>query len=172
MLSTTYTQFYKNRPALYIKNMNELTQTDQPPKPIKLKPKQKLAISYWTDPESETFGNLYASCIKAQFRPSYALNITHLKPHWLSDTIDRMQLDPEHIKQGISRIATGKIDSRSVDDTRLKAYELLGRYAGMDNQGKGNVTVVNVQPILGGDSVKYSDVIDQAPEEKPKDKNN
>ena len=155
----------------------QLTKTnpDNPIKQIKLKPKQKLAIENWLEPTSDTFGNLYKSCLKAGFSPSYSLNISSSKPLWLSENIDQTILDPEHIKQGIYKIATGRIDSRSVDDTRLKAYELLGRYAGLDNQGKGNVTVVNVQPILGGDSVKYAHahdhIIDQAPEEKAQNKN-
>lgn len=145
----------------------------QPPaKPKKLNPKQKRVIELWIDPTSKTFGNLYRSALEAGFSPTYALNLANAKPLWLSENMDKQILDKELITQGVQAIATGKnIDSRSVDDTRLKAYELLGRYAGMDNQGKGNVTVVNVQPILGGDSVKYSNVIDQAPEEKPKQKN-
>ncbi len=123
------------------------------PKPTKLKPKQQLAINYWLEPTSETFGNLYQSMLKANFRPSYALNVSHLKPLWLSESIDQMKLDPEHIKQGVQRIATGRIDSRSVDDTRLKAYEMLGKWTGMDKDT--HKTTIIVQPILGGQSVKH-----------------
>lgn len=145
-------------------------------KPKKLNPKQKRVIELWIDPTSNTFGNLYRSALDAGFSPTYALNLANAKPLWLSENMDKQILDKELITQGVQAIATGKnIDSRSVDDTRLKAYELLGRYAGLDNQGKGNVTVVNVQPILGGDSVKYAHahdhIIDQAPEEKAQNKN-
>ena len=139
--------------------MTDIIKTDEPLKPIKLKPKQKLTISNWLNPESETFGNLYQSAIKAGFARSYALNLTHLKPSWLSETLDQQVLEPEHLKQGVQKLATGKIDSRSVDDTRLKAFELLGRWAGMDNNNSGT-TVNIVTPILGGDSTKTSDYID------------
>lgn len=119
----------------------------------RLQPKQRLTIEYWLDPASETFGNLYKSCLKAGFARTYALNVSNLNPNWLSETIEQVELKPEHIKQGITRIATGDINSKSVDDTRLKAYELLGRYAGIDNKGTTtNITLV--QPILGRRSIK------------------
>jgi len=140
-------------------------ETTTPKKRAKrLKPKQQLALDYWMNSDSDTFGNLYKSCLKAGFRPSYALNIANLNPSWLSENIDLQQLNPEHIKQGVQRIATGEINSRSVDDTRLKAYELLGRYAGMDNN-KQTTNVTLVQPILAGASyTPRTDVIDQSPE--------
>lgn len=128
-------------------------------KPTRLNKKQRLFLEYWITPESETFANAYRSALKAGFAPKYALNITSANPKWLLENIDKMDLHPEHIKQGIQRIATGEINSRSVDDTRLKAYELLGRYAGID-QKQTNITVV--QPILGGQSLKVDNkVIDQ-----------
>jgi hypothetical protein len=123
----------------------------------KLNPKQKLAIEYWLTPNSKTFGNLYKSCLEAGFSPSYALNISSSKPIWLSENVDKQILDPEHIKQGIQQIATNKdVDSRSPADTNLKAYELLGRYAGMDNSNTGT-TINIVQPILNGQSVPKTD---------------
>ena len=128
-----------------------------PPTPKKYKwkgnKKQRDFIRYWTDPSSETFGNAYRSGIKAGFAHSYSMNITNLAPSWLSESIEKIELDPFHIKQGITKIATGEINSRSVDDTRLKAYELLGKYAGLDNSSKGNTTNILVQPILNGQSV-------------------
>lgn len=125
-----------------------------PLKPKKLKPKQKLTLEYWLNPQSTTFGNLYQSCIKAGFRPSYALNISHLRPSWLSETMDTMLLDSDHIKQGIQAIATAEhLDSRSPADTNLKAYELLAKMSGqIDSKGQGSTTNILVQPILGGSS--------------------
>lgn len=131
---------------------SQVAPTTKPKKIKRLAPKQRLTISNWLDPTSPTFGNLYQSCIKAGFSNSYALNISHLNPSWLSESIETTALNPEHIKQGIIKIATGVIDSRSVDDTRLKAYELLGKYAGLDQSNRGNTTVI-VTPILGGRSV-------------------
>lgn len=131
-----------------------------PKKEIRLNRKQKLFLEYWINPESKTFANGYQSALKAGFAPKYALNITGQNPKWLSESIDKLDLQSEHIKQGVQRIATGTINSRSVDDTRLKAYEMLAKFSGMLN---APTTVVNVvQPILGGASVKRTNtVIDQ-----------
>ena len=138
--------------------------TTPKPKVIRLKPKQKKTLEYWTFETSETYGNLYASAVKAGFRPSYALNLTSLKPSWLYETMGTV-LEVEHIKQGIQNIAMSAPNSKSPDDTRLKAYETLARVHGMlDNKQQVNVTVV--QPILDLDKLKVVDstVIDQIPE--------
>jgi len=142
-------------------NMNNELTTPRPSKIKRLKPKQRLTLDYWLTPESETFGNLYQSCVKAGFAPKYALNISHLNPLWLSETMEQVELRPEHLKAGVTKIATGTINSKSVDDTRLSAYQLLGKWSGMDNSKTVNVTVV--QPILSGASVHKDNtvVIDQ-----------
>lgn len=125
---------------------------EAPKKIRKLKPKQKAALENWLETGSETFGNLYASCIEAGFRPSYALNISHLRPSWLSEAIDQADFEAKHIKAGIQQLATAAPNSRSPDDTRLKAYELLGKITGIIDNKNGNTTNVIVQPILGGRS--------------------
>lgn len=126
-------------------------------KPLRLKPKQKLTIKYWTDEQSETFGNLYQSAVKAGFRRTYALKLLSNRPLWLSETV-MANYEPAQIKQGIQNIAKAAPNSRSPDDTRLKAFELLGKIAGMIDT-KGNTTNVIVQPILNGESTR--EVIDQ-----------
>lgn len=139
--------------------MNELTNTsqqdvDKTPKKYKYKAKSKkhqMFMELYTNPQLKTFGNVYQSGINAGFSPSYSRNITYFAPSWLSEYMEKVELHPEHIKQGVQSIATGKIDSKSVDDTRLKAYELLGKWSGMDN--KQSTITVKVQPILGGASV-------------------
>lgn len=133
--------------------MNELE--TNAPKPKRLNPKQKKAIEYWLT-EGETFGNLYKSCVKAGFRPSYALNIASNKPLWLSETVEStLKLEQEHIIQGVQNIATNpRLDSRSPADTNLKALEILGNWSGLSPQAKGNTTNILVQPILGGKSVQ------------------
>ena len=147
--------------------------TDQnPPKPVRLKPKQKKTIELYFDPNSQTYGNLYKSALMAGFRPSYALNIANRKPLWLSETVEStLKLEQDHIIRGVQNIATkDNIDSRSPDDTRLKAFETLGTWAGLAQQQQTNVTIV--QPILAGDSHKQLDnnnVIDVTPENKKPD---
>ena len=118
-------------------------------------PKQKAFLSNWLDPESETYGNAYKSAINAGFKPGYAINILNESPKWLLSFTDRVDFGEEHIKQGIQGLALNAPNSRSPDDTRLKAYELLAKYRGMiDKQGGVNFTVV--QPILDGKSMHKS----------------
>lgn len=131
-----------------------MKQIEAPKKIKKLKPKQKATLMNWLTPASETYGNLYASCIKAGFRPSYALNISHLKPSWLSESIEQVDFNPQHIKAGIQQLAIAAPNSRSPDDTRLKAYEMLGKITGIIDNKNGNTTNVFVQPILNGESVR------------------
>ena len=126
-------------------------QTTPQNKPLKLKPKQKLTIGYWTSEDSETFGNLYQSAIKAGFSRSYALNLSHLRPSWLSETIENAQFEPKHIQQGIQNLAKNAPNSKSPDDTRLKAWELLAKITGMTDN-KSSTTINIVKPILGGDT--------------------
>jgi hypothetical protein len=131
--------------------MTDLVKT----KPLKLNPKQKKTIQLWTDEQSETFGNLYQSAVKAGFRPSYSLKLSANRPIWLSEIV-MANYEPAQIRQGIQNIAKSAIDSRSPDDTRLKAYEILAKITGIiDNKG-GTTTNILVQPILNGESVKQS----------------
>lgn len=153
--------------------MTDIIKTDEPPKPIKLKPKQKKTIELYFDPVSETYGNLYKSALMAGFKPSYALNIANRNPLWLSETVEStLKLQQEHIIRGVQHIATKKdINSRSPDDTRLKAFETLGNWAGLaQNTG---TTVNIVTPILGGDSAQHArdntntiDITETKPEQK------
>ena len=136
----------------------ELTKTDEPEKKIPKKyvwranKKQLLAMENYLDPESETFGNAYQSFMRAGFKRSYALNIMNITPKWLSEYLDRADFKPEHIKVGVQKLAIAAPDSRSPDDTRLKAYEILAKISGMIDK-QGNNTFINVQPILSGKSV-------------------
>lgn len=124
------------------------------PKQKKLNPKQRAFIENYFNPESETFANLYRSGLKAGFSPTYSMNIKHLNPSWLSNLIETAQFQPEHIKQGIQSLALRSNDSRSPDDTRLKAYEILAKITGMIDHKQGSNIQINVQPILGGESTK------------------
>lgn len=125
--------------------MNEITD-----KPKRLNPKQKKTIQYWVDEHSESFGNLYQSAVNAGFRPSYALKLSSNRPSWLSETV-LANFEPTQIKQALQNLAMSAPNSRSPDDTRLKALEILSKITGMiDNKQTTNVMLV--QPILGGQS--------------------
>lgn len=117
--------------------------------------KQRLFIEYWVNPQSETFGNAYKSGLKAGFSNSYSLNLTSLAPRWLSENIEKLNLYEEHIKQGIYDIAlnTNLSNSKSPNDTKLKAYEALADIHGLIGKNKGVTNNILVQPILSGLSV-------------------
>lgn len=116
-------------------------------------PKQHLFMEKWTNPESDTFGNAHKSAISAGYSPYYANQLASpaVNNKWLQAYKRRLNLTPEHIKQGISKLALKANDSRSPDDTRLKAYETLAKIEGIIDS-KSGTTVNIVQPILGGNS--------------------
>lgn len=126
-------------------------------------PQQNLFMEYWLSPKIDgkpnpTFSNAYQSAIKAGYSPKYANQIISRKSaqNWINDYVRNNVMDIEHVRQGIQDLALNTYDlkdSRSPADTRLKAYELLGKATGFLNE-KGNTTNVIVQPILGGASVE------------------
>ena len=115
--------------------------------------KHNLFMDRWLSPSSETYGNAYKSALNAGFSRTYSLNIVNQAPKWISEYLEKLDLTPEHIKQGLQSLAQAAPNSKSPDDTRLKAYEILAKVSGMiDN--KQSTTVNIVQPILNGESVK------------------
>jgi hypothetical protein len=74
------------------------------------------------------------------------------KQSWIAEYMNRIEYSDANIKMGIQQLSQSAPDSRSPDDTRLKAYELLGKIHGLiDKPGINNF--INVQPILSGKSV-------------------
>lgn len=112
--------------------------------------KQRLAMSYWLEPSSETFGNAYRSFLRAGFSKSYSMNVVNKAPQWLVNYVESDELADVHIRAGVQAIAKAAPNSKSPDDTRLKAYELLAKITGLLEGNKTQVTVVT--PILGGQS--------------------
>lgn len=54
-----------------------------------LNPRQILFLTYYNDPESETFSNAYQSAVKAGFTEEYAKTITARESDWISENISR-----------------------------------------------------------------------------------
>lgn len=131
-------------------------------------PQQHKFMDSWINPKSPTFGNAYESAKQAGYNDRYAAQISSpsINNKWIQEYQKKLNLTEEHIRQGIQQLAIRANDSRSPDDTRLKAYETLARISGMIDS-KNSITVVNVQPILGGESVTLppkqvdSTIIDQ-----------
>lgn len=63
-------------PTIFIENDND--------------PRHNLFEAYFTNPDSPTFSNALQSAIRSGYSKTYADNILHLRPKWLSDIIGRM----------------------------------------------------------------------------------
>lgn len=122
-------------------------------------PKQHLFMEKWTNPNSPTFGNAHKSALEAGYSPYYANQLASpaVNNKWMQAYKRRLNLTEEHIRAGISQLALKAEDSRSPDDTRLKAYETLAKISGMIDS-KSGTTVNIVQPILGGNSISAQEV--------------
>lgn len=122
-------------------------------------PKQSAFMEQWLDPRSPNFGNAHRSALAVGFNERYAAQIASpsVGNQWIQEYTKRLNLTDEHIRQGIQQIAIQADESRSPDDTRLKAYETLARISGLLDSNRGNtLNVTVVQPILGGESIKQS----------------
>lgn len=121
-------------------------------------PQQETFMENWLTPSSATFGNAFQSAMNAGYSRYYAAQLASpaVLNKWITEYKKKIEFGPEHINQGIQQLAIQANDSRSPDDTRLKAYETLAKIHGMID-GKHNTTVNIVQPILGGASVKEED---------------
>ncbi len=126
---------------------------------------QHQFMDNWINPKSPTFGNAYASALAANYSEHYAIKITAptTLTEWIGEYRRKLEFTPEHINQGIQQLAIKANDSKSPDDTRLKALEILARLHGMLDTNRGQTNITIVQPILGGTSVTDKDrvIIDQ-----------
>ncbi len=78
-----------------------------------LTPQQKLFLSGYLDPNSETWSNAKQSAIKAGYSLEYADNIMSLMPVWLSDNIGNTNL----VKKALDNLES-LLDE---EDKRIKA---------------------------------------------------
>lgn len=53
-----------------------------------LQPRQIRFLESYLDVESETFGNVYRSALRAGYDEKYAQNISGQMPNWLSENLD------------------------------------------------------------------------------------
>jgi hypothetical protein len=119
-------------------------------------PRQLQFMQYWFDPESPTHSNAYKSALRAGYSPYTANKITSISEDnkWIGEYRRNIAFKGDHVIQGIETIAKKRtIDSKSPDDTRLKAYEALAKITGvLDTKNTTNINIV--QPILSSSSVK------------------
>lgn len=120
-------------------------------------PQQNTFMAAWLDPDSPTFGNAHRSALKAGYSANYALQVASVGNQWITDYHKASKLHLEHLEQKLISMINGTPNSKSPDDTKVKAIELIARLGGMvNNNNTTNVTIV--QPILGGASTVGSTV--------------
>lgn len=56
-----------------------------------LDPQKQLLLEKYCSPKSDTFGNAYKSALAAGYTDSYAKNIMHIMPDWLSEGVGDMK---------------------------------------------------------------------------------
>lgn len=80
-----------------------------------LNPNQEKFITFYLDPESDTFGNAVQSGLKAGYEEEYARNILSLMPKWLKENLE----DAGLVSKALSNLSTF-IDSEADDPTDKK----------------------------------------------------
>ena len=111
-------------------------------------PKQNLFLSNYLEPTSPTFANAYQSAIQAGYKHYYAKQIASPSVHndWLQEHTNKQEYKLQHILASVIKIAdTSETDSKSPDDTRLKALELLAKLQGHMIERKQVASVVVVE---------------------------
>lgn len=120
-------------------------------------PQQNMFMANWLDPDSPTFANAYQSALNSGYSDSYAQQISSpaINNKWIQEYTKRFDMQQQHIIAKIQELAIDAPQSRSPDDTRLSALELLSKiHKLVDSKG---TTVNIVTPILGGESRKQVD---------------
>lgn len=56
-----------------------------------LNPQQEAFLSYYTNPNSDTFGNALQSALKANYSQEYSESITAKMPDWLAENVGDMK---------------------------------------------------------------------------------
>lgn len=112
-------------------------------------PKQLLFMRYYLDVnEPQTFANIYKSAVKAGYSDSYARDLSSTKAiKWLDEYTNTSNLELEHLEQQLAELIIDKnsVDSKSIDDTRLKAIELVAKLKGYMIERKQVQSVVKVE---------------------------
>jgi hypothetical protein len=130
----------------------------------KLDARQEMFLSYYLDPYSSTFANAYQSALQAGYNKHYSRNITSKGVNWLSDYVDKSELKLDHINRTLTELASfsRQVDSKSPDDTRIKALELLSKLNGLLVERKQVQSVVKVELGTGNRTI-----IEQETEQTP-----
>ena len=95
-----------------------------------LTPQQNQFLEYYYDPENtDTFGNVYKSALKAGYSDSYArlMRAPSVGNAWIHQWNNKKQFTQDHIVAGITSLAVNAYK----DGDKLRALELLAKIEGM-----------------------------------------
>lgn len=132
-----------------IKHHKDKPLTNKQPNQWQGNPRQLLFMKYYLDvTEPDTFSNAYKSALKAGYTKSTASQIASTdRIKWLKDYTNTSNLELEHLEQQLAELIIDKssVDSKSIDDTRLKAIELVAKLKGYMVEKRQTVSVVKVE---------------------------
>ena len=123
--------------------------SNKQPNQWRANPRQLLFMRYYLDvTEPDTFSNAYKSALKAGYSNQTARDIASTNRNkWLQEYTNKSNLELEHLEQQLADIIIDrdKVQSKSVDDTRLKAIELVAKLKGYMIERKQVQSVVKVE---------------------------
>jgi len=90
----------------------------------KLSSQQIKFLEFYLNVESDTFGNVYQSGLKAKYSKEYSENITHLMPKWLSENIGDTKLLAKVMRNLDKFLDDNKNVSIQADITKFLAKSL------------------------------------------------
>jgi hypothetical protein len=142
---------------------------------ITLDPKQTLAKALYTDPKSETFGNLLQSMLQAGYEYNYANTIGGRNPQWLTidlkDQVNMIRRAEKNLAKYISlEIDTSDKSKGNIDFAKIQtdASKFIlknlakGKYnSNEDGNDKANIKIV-INKLLGDNKVHEIEVVPNA----------
>lgn len=116
---------------------------------------QELFLSSYINSESDTFSNAFRSALLAGYSESYAENITHLMPEWLSeyigkdDMLKKAERNLSEVQDISIRNEKGELDAQLIDKrTKVDIFiaKTLGKAKYSERQ---EVTGANGEQLQG-----------------------
>lgn len=131
-------------------------------------PRQALALQFYKEPTSETFGNMSQSMIKAGYSPSYARKRTKSENKWITEnlksTIETIQASEKTLKDyaELKIDLSKKTDKSTIEKAKLKldASKFIlktlakQKYNDEKEQNKANV---NINIVKYNDDIKITE---------------
>ena len=135
-----------------------------------LDPRQQITLNLYTNPKSDTFGNLYQSALKAGYSTVYSKNLRVERPDWLTDnvrnTTEMIRRAERNLKKyldieiDITDKERGNIDlaKLQVDVSKFVAKTLArSKYTESEDQ---QAPAVNIKVVNYGGGMVDAEVVD------------